>query len=518
MKPKDIQVFKDDYSKVCGQSNLPNDYMRDSLRNYFYLDRHFSLPKASTSACESVDTLTEFIVSNWFPTSGSWVDFKLGDDYDKQDIHKARKLRDAFIDRIGTTNFYSEMAKLIKGGLVYQQALMDVEYAGSLTFKTSTCDDIKISNDSNIANKRIYVRNTYSGEDMRAMFNNLPELFYRPVEGLDVISTVPFDVITAIIPISDKFFNNPDKSKGKFLKMYFCIDGRFSEILEKSDEEAMYYNILPCSEYSLPLDTSLGMKALPHAIRIEDYEKDLSEYSSNASQPPRFVGEDAYIRGQYNFHSRGVTVVRNNEQKPGTLEAGGNLPFTMQDLERIEAKIRRIFKSDFIDRASIQHLSQVEIAGNRLSALEAICPLINDFMNRSLLAIIKRAHLLLKEYDREYKKICQDVKGDVVAKGAASVIRKQQKALGVGRFAQAAVPFLQADPSASVVLNAEAALKCLAVSHGVEEVISTQQEIDEEKEQIAKQQEQQDQMDAKQQQAETIQTANQTPNQGATNE
>lgn len=175
MIPK-ATIISEDFRTVRGQRiTSGGDY---GIRKFFEPDYMGDLPNITTISCESADKLTAFIVSQFLPTNGDWIDFGL---MENDDVIAAQKLRQIFCDYVRNSNFYPEMTRCVRSGLLYSRGLINCLYSSCLSFKAIDHQNIYLSNDTDLANRRVYTECTYSGADLRGLFANLPEYLTPPV-------------------------------------------------------------------------------------------------------------------------------------------------------------------------------------------------------------------------------------------------------------------------------------------------------------------------------------------------
>ena len=479
-----------DYETVRLKSDSGID--RASIDHYFASEGRAHTPHISTVPQESAHKLTTFILSQFLDSSGDWVD--LGID-DEEVLEQAVEQKQLFTSRLTDSNFYSEMFKVIWNGLLYKQGLLDISYHGCLSFNSIDSEDVFVSEDTNLANTRVYSRIWMTVADLRSNFTNLPDhLASSESTYLDKTANDKLEVVVGIIP-------DTTKSGYKWKKVWF-LPNHADKLLENEGGDE-YYTTLPIVSYKLGSTASLSELAMSPAIILEKYERDLHEYTNIVIRPPMTLPIQAVQRQNYSLLSGGTVPLSGQEREPRPIQTTLPLPFTLEDRREKERNIMRIFKVDYIEGVQQATLGQLEAHANRVAALGEIAPLVQDFMSRSINVIIDRVHNLLRLKDKEYRKLSNQTKGVLVGNSTNSVMAKAQKALNASRFIQSVVPLVQVDPSSVAQINIENIIVSLARSYNLPEALNTPSDIAAERQEMLKQQQAQQAVEQGQVQSQT---------------
>lgn len=493
---KDITVFIEDYDKVRSESNRSYVY-DEGFEKYFYPEEDTSVyPHITTDGAEACDNLIEFILNSHLSTTGDWLDYE-SEELDIDEAKIAKKVKSMLMKRILESNFYDKLFETIKSGITYGRGLMSSSYSDCISFNFIPSDNIFLSVDSVMGNQRLYTEEIMTGEDLRSLFMDLPEEF-NETEGQpnDPISSLLFTVVSGIVPISKKFFNSTKKLKGQnFKKIYFTTGGVGGPLLLKPKTGEDYYRSIPIVDYRGKKGSTLGSLALPTLVQLERYELQQDRYSEEVIDPAKFIDSRTFQRGSYNLHPHGLTITDTNEKDPGVIQTTQNLPYGIEEIRKKEEKIKRIFKWNIIEQAKITSFSQGEVAANKLLAFNSVSPLIKDFMNKSLNYMISRIDGLLMKNDTEYKKLRNELPGNIVVTGEDVLKKNLEKQVGLSRFAQGALPFIQMDQDSLFKINGDKALDMLGACYNVPEVVNNDEVATQGKQAMAQQQMQQQQLE-----------------------
>ena len=115
--------------------------------------------------------------------------------------------------------------------------------------------------------------------------------------------------------------------------------------------------------------------------------------------------------------------------------------------------IRTVFKIDYIVRSQLANLSQYEYNQNRYNALNAIEPLVADFANKGIPAVLKRLHVILKSQDKKYKKLASNLEPQFMFTHLNKQLAESKELAKLGHLAQLITPFGQLDPKAMMALD-----------------------------------------------------------------
>lgn len=503
MKAKDITVFLEDYEHVVADCDQSFNY-DEGFDKYFYLDSSSSTPHITTEGAEACDGLIEYMIDAITPSTGEWIDFEI-EDMDIEIARKAKNLKKALVRRLIDSNFYNELFNCIKSGLTYGRGYLESAYSDCISFSNISAENLYLSVDSIVGNQRLYTTEIMTGEDIRSVFTDLPEELTRTEgQAIDDISNMQFEIVCGTVPITERFFINPKKPKGKnYKKVYFKTGGLAGPVMLTPKSDNIYQNSIPLIDYKGKKGTTLGAMALPILVQMERYELQLDKYSDEIIDPAKIIDLKTFMRGTYDLRPRGLAVVDTNEREPGALQTAGNLPYGDNYIMKKEEKIKRIFKWNIIEQAKINSLSQGEVAANKLAAFNSISPLLVDFMNKSLNYLVSRVDDLLTRYDKEYSAIRKELGGSVITSGVDVLKQKLEKQVALARIAQVATPYVQMDQDALFKVNGNKALDVIGDCYNLPEIINSDEVAAQSKKALIQQQQQQQQMEQEKMAAET---------------
>ena len=117
----DGQQFLEDYASVQQQADKNVSYNKHNIQRFFEYD--YSVPLIDTTASHALNTLVDFIVSSLLPPDGAWVSYEL---QDSEELDSALKAKKILTDRLTASNFYEEITKTIRDGLLYGLSLIHI--------------------------------------------------------------------------------------------------------------------------------------------------------------------------------------------------------------------------------------------------------------------------------------------------------------------------------------------------------------------------------------------------------
>ena len=488
-----------------GDDRSGGSHIKFSVSTYFELNNHEYIPLTNTHGVGAARKYIEFISSTVFPPDGSWVAHTGKPGKEKQ------QLLNHFKNALANSNFYPQMLKLIKEGVLYNRGLISTEYDMGLDFNCITDNNVCMVNSSSPSNKRAYAVDYISLEELLTSYEGdiIDELDRDLNNRMDItpdLLSKQYTIVHAIVPITKFFFDDVKAAKGAKFKKVTLLFGANTEgeIKHKSDtDKNTLYSAFPMMIYLPHYNTPLAAEAVVPASKCNEYEPLISQNARKVINPSMAIGYDAFQNSSYNFDESGLTVLNNNERKPEPVESKQSFNITGEDVMRFEAKIDKIFKIDLIDRVAVINVSQYESAMNELNALKAIAPAAVDLVTRVPQTLLKRAHMLLKQYDKEYARLSASVDGELTMIGLTAKMRKLEIAANMGRFAQGIVPYLQADQTAVQKIDGDMAVEVLADAYGISDIVVGDEQVAAERQAQAQQQQQQMQQEQQLAQAET---------------
>ena len=195
---------------------------------------------------------------------------------------------------------------------------------------------------------------------------------------------------------------------------------------------------------------------MPAAELANKFAKAMDERSDIANHPPIQIGVATELRNAYNLNPGGFVPIEQGEPEPKPIATTIELAVSEKSIAQQQATMRNVFKIEYIMRAQLANLSQYEFNQNRYNALNAIEPLVADFANKALPAILMRVHTILKGQDKEYKKVASNLEPAFVFTHLNKQLQESRELAKLGHLAQLITPFGQLDPKAlmSVDINA----------------------------------------------------------------
>ena len=478
MKPISAELIFEDYNKVMRQEMENNDYFRNQeIESIFSPESdNYSLLANSYGAIAKrkyVDYVTELL----FPQDGSWL---LHSGKKSEERHKA----DMYLrTKFSNSNFYKEIQKMIDQGVMFNRGLISLGYGNGLDFKSIKEEDIFVSEGFSESDMRVYAKRFISVQDLIERFGGeIVDKYEQECAEGGMNSEIQIKMLTlveCVLPLSKRFFENP-KSKYKYKKVYLLVDdGESFIVTQKGDsEESCYYVNFPIMVYLPAHVTSLANEALVPAVQLNQYETLLANNARKVNAPTFGIAESLFNDGIFNLDEFGSVPVAANEVFPKPIESMQRMMLTETDLRRQMEAVNEVFEVELIKRVNTINVSQFELASNQLNAIKAVVPAAADLATRVPQVLLKRAQALLRQNDSEYRKLLAAA-GDkeVVMVGLAEKIRRLEIAVGLGRLAQGATPYMQVDPQARSVIDASASVRAMAEAWGVGFVLNSDEEV-----------------------------------------
>ena len=479
--------------------------MTYSVKNYFELEDNDYLPLTNTHGVTAARKYIDFVASTIFPPDGSWLSHTGKHGTAKEEL--LAYFREALAD----SNFYTEMLKLIKEGVLYNRGLLSTEYSLGLNFNCVKDNNLCVVNGASPSNKRAYAVSWETVENLITEYEGdaIDELDMKMQMQTRVdpgMLARQMKIVTGVVPLNKYFFDSVKSPKGaRFKKVTLLLEGsEASEIKHKGDtDKNTLYSAFPLMVYLPHYNTPLAAEAVVPASKCNEYETLIGRNARKVVNPSMTLGYDAFQNSSYNFDESGLTVLNNNERTPEPIESKQSFNITGEEVERFERKMDKIFKVDLIDRVAVINVSQFEAAMNELNALKAIAPAAEALVTRVPKVLLTRAHMLLKQHDRDYARLAASVEGELSMIGVTAKMKKLEIASNMGRFAQGIVPYLQVDQTAVQKIDGDKAVDMLADAYGLSSIVATDEQVAAERQAQAQQQQQQMQQEQELAQAET---------------
>ena len=493
MKLKDIKTVQEDFSRVQIDSNDKYCQFKDEIKKYFEdVSENYAAPLANNYAAVMCSQYVEFLHGQLFPSDGSWVQFRLKD---KDGDMEAAERRTCYLrDALAASGFYSESAKMLKEGVLYNHGFLTTSYTKGLSFRSAKDEHIYVSKGSDAGSMRGYIVQELSGSAIADRFGRKAyDELYNSGALQAVHPQAEYDVTTAILPCSETFFTNIKKS-GKMYVAIHLIEG--SGGLMQIPTELEYFEAFPLVKHMPTAKASLASQALSSAVMLNEYEQLMSKSSRRAVNPTMAVHSSILSDNKFNMNENGTVPFTSDFQKPTPIESTRNITITIEHIRRLERYVDTIFKKALIERASVTNVSQFEVAENSINVLRALQPSIGDLEEIVTRHVLTRVDALLRQNDSEYRRLTKDAEGDIIFSGIRAKIEKLSKSAGAARIMQALAPVIQTKPEAALLLDEAAIAKGVAAGYGVSDYISSDEEVEQKQQEIAQQQQAQQEQEA----------------------
>lgn len=493
MELRNIREVIEDYDRAKFES-MSSEY-GVSLEDYTDIETYFDstdsyAPLSNDHGQVACSEYIEFVSSTVFCPDGSWMGYQK-DKASAQDLIDIKKLLMIANNHIRSSNFYTEITKLVKHGVFYNKGLIDTSWQNGLTFKSIKGNEIVCSKHTEPGCMRAYATKWLSKEEVILGFQSPYLDSTYSVEKMKANQLAErVQVVIGIVPANEIFFNKPNK-RYSHKKVYILLDGAEQvEIMRDEPKENYLFKSFPVMSYSPHLSKPLAYSALASAVKLDMYEDLITRQARKILNPTTGMPESIIRNGSYDMDEGGIIPILQPHNLPVPIESKQQINVSFEDIRRLEAKIDRIFKIPLIERVGLTNLSQFEAAGNILAAFKAISPSAADLITRVPSVLLKRVDTLLSKHDREYRYLSKKLKGSLDMGGLQLNIKKMEKAVALGRIAQGLAPYLQAYPESKVVINGDHAVSGLVDSWNQQDILSTEEEVRTEREQIQQTEEQ----------------------------
>ena len=375
-----LQRIAEHYRRTRSQQRYQRTTEEGAIRNYFgdvstgYLDYTVADNSGEIAAQEYI----EFVSQLYFSPSGSWLGI-LGDATDQEQVASTNRLRTLLNDELINSRFYPTMTRLIREGVLYKNAIMDVsEAAGGLNLEVITGDNTYISMDKGDANKcafttthktKLELIQEFQGEEI----DRLKEMYMGDDkdENYSIELMTYRTIVTAIIPRSEYFGTENMDKKFKYVKLYFIDNDGVFEHIKPNDEEQMGYFGFPFINYSCGDSKSMAEVALPFVIETNRMKMQKIERIRYENRPVVVLDKETLLEGAADLSPGGTVGVTRQQASPQTLSLQGPSSLTNQDIADNRAMIDRIFKIPYIRQ--VQNYRDIKRTGctNNADCLEA---------------------------------------------------------------------------------------------------------------------------------------------------
>ena len=499
---KSNEEIYNDYRRLSDNRQDGLEEIKADIRAFFEPNDTYSSPLANNHGQIAANEYIEFAHGEifgpgWITASG-----------DEKKAKEREKVLDYMCGVLYSSNFYTESIKLLKEGVLYKKGLIQPTWSGGICFETIINKNIIVSPGFSMATKRAYASRWIGQADICGTYEGVvvDELQMQ----LDA-DQIEYEVVDCIIPL-DKEKDRKRISDGyMFKKVTLLIKDDMPHELTNPNEGTALYGTFPIMEYCPQYNQSLAAIALVKSVNADGYEVLIHKQARKSLNPPHSISQQLYESGAFDLGEGGLVPLMNYEREVKPIETAQKSNLSGDDVKRQEAVIDRVFKIDLINRAKLTNMSQFEAASNYLNALKAIAPAATDLIYKVPVYILERVHKLLIKNDKKYKELALAA-GDIDWKmsGWADKIKKLEKAIGVGRVAQGAAPFIQADPASAQALKGEEAVRILAECWRTPDVAASEEEINEERKEMEEAAQQQQEAAQAQQEAEITKTQAET--------
>ena len=465
MKIKDIERVILDYNTAAVENVAhydnswsmrrlfaPNTENRESVTDYNLANNVGEL---------SLDTLTEFIISNLFAQKEDWLKIDM-----TTDMKKVKDTERKLIELIDQSNFLEEISKMVREGNIWKMGYIDAKYMSGLCFKQYMADSLVIPKAVGSL-KRGYALTTVKLSDLNIYYTNFENI--RDIEN----SKEDRQVLQCVLPLIDDWVENPDK-RYKYARFEILINER--EVLIPRNKDHGKMNLFPFIEYTPYTTRSLARKAHVAASHADYYEKLDSNSAEWRHNPPYEIDIENIENNNANLYPGGKIPTSANQARTQAVQAvtTGD-QYTAQKIAVNEQKVRNIFKVPQIEALTNLSLSQYEYHDKRAKVLELLVPVIGN-LPAVISDLLLRSHVLLFDNDKEYRKLVGTK--DLVFKqvGVKALIQKYRDLAGVGRSAQALAPFAQMGLNVGGEINSRRLTDKVTGGVGVSDIMNTQEE------------------------------------------
>ena len=442
MRIKDAQQILDDY-EVCRLNFDKLDYTDyDAVRAFFMPDGVFGnngystydIKLANNVGQKCLNKLTEYIFGFVFDSPGKWINFVPKDD--KPDaLILAEQLNNDLNKRLLETNFYQEGPKLVRDGLAWNQGLMDTKYSNGVYYRTVDPSNLIVSNTSSGNNRRAYSVDEIPLVDLAAEYK-LPEHLQQRMDQKQDTNDM-FPVLTAIIPNTDMWLAEKQKTDNKFVTVYLLLESDPQQLIELKENKNIGYRGFPVQCFRPHTSSSLCREALSDSAFGDYYtvsSRDKAEYST---WPSMVTDEENWRNNTFNFRSGAVNPARQGGILPQPIKTveGGD-PFNFQMIQKLEFDVNKSFKIDKIER-----MEQVSVQGPMYFSLKAkilreLYPMLGPLSTGVASDLLNRTHNLLLSTDKEYAGKYKALDGQFLLAGIDAEIEKAETLVAVNQLAQ----------------------------------------------------------------------------------
>ena len=470
-------------AKTIGGSNIDTD----SLAQFFdpegpIYDGTNIPPLCSDVGYHGFKALVNFISTKVFPPTGEWISANpvARGKGREQSMQYARVVEQLMLERIGRSNFYEKLKRLLLNHLVYGRSFGEAFWSSKLYFNSADIELIKATDTLDGEPPAFFVPIKMFKESFNKMFTEQTEMDTETV-------------IKGLIYSGDKYTE------------HFYLEDEKKLLIPKKRNQ---YSSCPLAY--IDLKDSLGKQCLVPAIKADYYAMSAIKRNSYDNQPNMTIPEYLMHTGQ-TLPEGGGLVPLNQDGRIAPIELLKTDERTLAGREQQAEELlrERLFLREINALRTVDPTNPA-YAGAMVNILEAIYPHIEPLVTKSIPAMLSRAWILLKENDAAIKDALKKAKIDAQAldfvfddSGYIALIDKYKTAANITRYAQLAGPFLNFDPASRARLDGDMAIKMIAAAHNVPELNNSDKQVAQSLQQAAQQQQQVEGMQAENLQSQT---------------
>ena len=490
-KAKYAEFLQHDYaqaSDLTKDSTVTVDNNREDIDRHFYSTAYDDVPLANKDGAIYLQQLVHYIAGTLLPSSGEWINIDTTGITNAELLKQIADVRQYLAGTISQTNFYKQITMVIYNALLYNKAIIEPQYSAGLSFAVHDHDTLAVTDLGDDLSNRAYSEKERTVDELRQLYKNVPKDL-EPTTEDEATSTVR--VLKCLVPNRDPFvMGKADGKKDyKFVQIEVLL-GDDPVILEPRAPSAGY-SVFPIISFQPHGKESLAALALPAAVLANKFAKALDERSDIANHPPIGMSAATELRNAYDLSAGGIVPIDTGEVEPKPIATTLDLVVSEKSIAQQQQIIRTVFKIDYIVRSQLANLSQYEYNQNRYNALNAIEPLVADFANKGIPAVLKRLHIILKSQDSKYKELASNLEPQFMFTHLNKQLAEAKELAKLGHLAQLITPFGQLDPKALMALDVNKIIAKGATLSGNADAVRSESDQQEMQQSMVEQQQQQ---------------------------
>ena len=453
MSPKHAEFIIGDRNAAAMENDRSCGYSdREALERHFYHSTAFDVPLANRDGAIYMQQLVHYIAGTLLPTSGEWINIDTAGITNSELLKQIDGVQKYLAGTISQTNFYKQITEVIYNALLYNRAIIEPQYSSGLSFLVHDHADMDISDLTDDYSNRAYTELERTVDELKQLYTNVPEHLATNAE--DATST-KIRTLKCVVPNREPFVpKGTHNAKQKFVSLEILLDDKPVVLKPRVPRDG--YTVFPVITFQPRGKQSLAELALPAAELANKFAKAMDERSDIANHPPIQIAVATELRNAYNLNPGGYVPVEPGEPEPKPIATTIDLAVSEKSIAQQQATLRNVFKIEYIVRSQLANLSQYEFNQNRYNALNAIEPLVADFANKALPAILMRVHTILKSQDKDYKKVASNLQPAFMFTHLNKQLQESRELAKLGHLAQLITPFGQLDPKALMAVDINA--------------------------------------------------------------